>query len=423
MAVVTGVVADLLRGLYPRVLSRTLMFTRNLPDAEDAVQEAVARALSRWSAQTLPEAPEAWLLRVATNVHRDRLRKDKWEVSAHDALETLAQLSPWVRVAVGDPEVASGWKDELLRLVFACCHPALETGESAALCLSTVMGLSVGEVALAFVTEPRSMEQRLTRARRRLRERGDAEGAHPERSLDRLEAVLRVIHLLFNEGYWSSDPTTPIRTDLCRLALGLAHSLAELFPREPEALALLALLLLHDARREARLGAEGDPVSLPEQDRSRWDQAVIVRATQILEAALALGRRGPFQIEAAIAATHCRASDAEETDWPEIAALYALLEALRPTPAVRVNRAFALARAHGPEAGLALLDDRNAPTTDTYPYVHLVRGTLLAELGRHAEARACLNQALRGARNGAESAQIAARIEQLPTPDRANPSC
>ncbi len=405
--------ADVLRRIYPRVLARTLAFTRSLPEAEDAVQEAVVRALSSWSNRGAPDSPEAWLLTVATNAHVDRIRKGRWEVPRQDALETLAEMSPWVRIAVGEPDVVRGWKDELLRLVFACCHPALESGESAALCLSTVVGLSTGEVAAAFVAEPRSMEQRLTRARRRLRERGDPDGTTPERSHDRLEAVLRVIHLLFNEGYWSSDDAAPIRADLCRLAIGLAHSLAEEFSNEPEVLALLALLMFHDARRDARLGTSGNPVPLPEQDRARWDQTAIAEATKILNVALAMSRQGPLQIEAAISATHCRARCAGETDWREIAALYGLLEELRPTPAVRVNRAFATARAKGPHAGLALLDDRSSIDASGYPYVHLVRGTLLAELGRIEEARASLRQARGMARNSAESAQIDQPIARL----------
>jgi RNA polymerase sigma-70 factor, ECF subfamily len=297
--------------------------------------------------------------------------------------------------------------------VFACCHPSLEPGESAALCLSTVVGLSINEIALAFVSEPRSMEQRLTRARRRLRQRGNPDGTTLERSLDRLDAVLRVIHLLFNEGYWSSDETAPIRADLCRLSIGLAHSLAEAFPHEPEALALLALLIFHDARRGARLGATGDPVPLPEQDRSRWDRAAITQATRILDAALAMSRRGPLQIEAAISATHCQAFTAADTNWHEISALYGLLEELRPTPAVRVNRAFAAARSHGPQAGLALLDDRSTIDASTYPYVHLVRGTLLAELGRMEEAVTSLREAERAARNCAEAAQIGDQIARV----------
>ena len=405
--------ADILRRVYPRVLARALSFTRTLPDAEDAVQEAVVRALTTWPEQGAPGSPEAWLFTVAKNAHRDRLRKGTWEEPRHDALETLAQMSPWARIAVGEPEVNRGWKDELLRLVFACCHPSLEPGESAALCLSTVVGLSIPEIALAFVSEPRSMEQRLTRARRRLRERGNPDGESLERSLDRLDAVLRVIHLLFNEGYWASGEGAPIRAELCRLAIGLAHSLAQAFPQEPEVLALLALLMLHDARRDARLAATGAPVPLPDQDRSRWDRAAITEATKILDAALAMSRRGPLQIEAAISATHCQASSAADTNWNDIAALYGLLEELRPTPAVRVNRAFAVARAHGPRAGLALLDDRSTIDASSYPYVHLVRGTLLGELGRVDEARASLRKAERAARNAAEAAQIADQLARL----------
>lgn len=404
--------AALLRRAYPRVLSRIMALTRSLPEAEDAVQEAIVRALAAWPERGVPDAPEAWLQTVAANVHRDRLRKAGWERPAQEALEALAHMSPWARIAVGEPEVARGWKDELLRLVFACCHPCLEPGESAALCLSTVVGLSTKEVALAFVAEARSMEQRLTRARRRLRERGDPEGTCPEQAAERLDPVLRVVQLLFNEGYWSSDEEAPIRADLCRLALGLAHALAETFPREPEVLGLLALLLFHDARREARLGPNG-PVPLPEQDRAKWNADAIVRATHVLDQALALARVGPLQIEAAISASHCHAPHAADTDWPQIAALYASLEALRPTAAVRVNRAFAVARADGPAVGLALLEERCGVDVERYPYVHLVRGSLLKELGAPERARAALEQARCCARNAAEQRQVEAQIAQL----------
>lgn len=405
--------ADVLRRAYPRVLARTLAFARSLPEAEDAVQEAVARALTSWNERGMPEAPEAWLSTVAANVHRDRIRKGRWEAPEHDALETLAQMSPWVRIALGEQEIARGWKDELLRLVFACCHPALPPGESAALCLSTIVGLSTREVALAFVVEPRTMEQRLTRARRRLREHGDPDGTSPERSRDRLPAVLRVIHLLFNEGYWSSDDAAPIRAELCRLAIGLARSLADVFADEPEVLGLLALLRLHDARREARIEA-GQAVPLPEQDRSRWDRAAIEQARALLERALALGQPGPMQLEAAISAVHCEAETAAATDWRRIAALYEQLEGMRPTPAVRINRAFSVARVDGPLAGLALLEAMTDVERD--PYVHLVRGALLAEAGQTSAARASLVAARDVARNAAERTQIQARIAALEEP-------
>ena len=401
--------AEVLRRAYPRVLARTLAFVRSLPEAEDAVQEAVARALTSWD-RGMPEAPEAWLSTVAANVHRDRIRKGRWEAPEHDALETLAQMSPWVRIAVGEHEIARGWKDELLRLVFACCHPALPPGESAALCLATIVGMSTREVALAFVVEPRTMEQRLTRARRRLRERGDPEGTTPERSQDRLPAVLVVVHLLFNEGYWSSDDAAPVRGDLCRLAIGLARSLADTFGDAPEVLGLLALLRLHDARREART-ADGEAVPLPEQDRGRWDRGAIEEARTLLERALELGRPGPMQLEAAISAVHCEAETAADTDWPRIAALYEQLELVRPTPAVRINRAFAVARAEGAAAGLALLDA--TMDVDRDPYIHLVRGTLLAEAGQTEAARTSLVAARDVARNATERAQIEARLAAL----------
>lgn len=406
-------VTETLRRLYPRVLAKTLGAVRSLPDAEDAVQEAVARALATWPHQGRPEVPEAWLVTVAHNAFLDRARRAARLELREDALEALAQMNPWVRVAVGEPEIERGWKDELLRLLFACCHPALEVGESAALALATIVGLSTKEIAAAFVVTPRTMERRLTRARQRLRERGDPDGAVPERSLDRLDAVLQTIVLLFNEGYWSSDDDAPIRAELCRLAIGLAHSLCEAFPSQAEPLGLLALLRFHDARRSGRYDQAGAPVPLPKQDRTRWDRAAIATATALLDQALRLGRTGPLQIEAAISAVHCRAETAEATDWDEIAALYAALERFRPTPAVRVNRAFAVGRARGPSAGLELLEDAQGPDVGGYPHVHLVRGALLEELGRAQEARAALLKARDHARNAAERAQVDARLAKL----------
>jgi RNA polymerase sigma-70 factor (ECF subfamily) len=263
------------------------------------------------------------------------------------------------------------------------------------------------------------MEQRLTRARARLRARGDPDGVEPARSRERLDAVCRVIHLLFNEGYWSSDSAMPIRAGVCRLAIGLARSLAEVFPDDAEALGLLALLLFHDARRVARHAADGTSLPLPEQDRKRWDRRGIAEATELLEHAVALGEPGPYQLEAAISATHCDAEHADDTRWSEIADLYARLEALRPTPAVRVSHAFAVARARGAEAGLALLDVNDEIRADTDPYVHLVRGVLLAELGERDRARASLRAARDVARNPVEGAQIDDRIAAL---DREEPA-
>lgn len=386
---------------YALLIYRTVPLSEPIPE------------LTTWPEKGAPDSAEAWLLTVAANAHRDRLRRGRREELREDALEALAQMSPWARMALGEVEIARGWKDELLRLLFACCHPSLEVGESAALALSTVIGLSVREIAAAFLIPPRSMEQRLTRARQRLRERGDYEGARPAEAHDRLAPVLRVVHLLFNEGYWSGSDAAPIRSELCRLALGLAKSLAEAFPSEPEVAGLVALLSLHDARRRARLDDTGVPIPLPEQDRTRWDHHAIVQATALLERALAEQKPGPFQIEAAISALHCRAGTADETDWQEIAALYALLESFRPIAAVRVNRAFAVARASDAAAGLALLDDDSTIDANDYAYVHLVRGSLLEELGRTEEARDSLQRALAHAHNQAERTQIAARLRSL----------
>ena len=404
--------AEAIRRVYPSVLAKVLGFTRSLADAEDAVHDAIERALKSWSETGAPDSAEAWLVAVAENAHRDRLRRSKRTEGLGEAIDVLAQLSPWARIAVAEPDVLRGWKDELLRLLFVCCHPALEDGESAALALSTIVGLSTDEIAKAFVVAPRSMEQRLTRARQRLREKGDVDGTTPERGHDRLGAVLRTIHLLFNEGYWSSADDAPIRADLCRLAIGLARSLVETFSNEPEAAGLLALLTLHDARRDARIDEQGNPVALPDQDRARWDHEAIRRATELLDRTLGAGAPGPLQTEAAIAAVHCQARTAEETDWPEIASLYALLEGFRPTPAVRVNRAFALGKAKGPSEGLLLLSQSDVDV-NTYPYVHLVHAALLEEAGQTVDARVALEEAARRARNEHERRQIAERLSRL----------
>jgi len=260
------------------------------------------------------------------------------------------------------------------------------------------------------------MEQRLTRARQRLRDQAEYDDATLADKA-RVPAVLTTLHLLFNEGYWSSGSDAPIRADLCRLALGLCRSLHEALPEESEAAGLMALMMLHEARRGGRLDEHDDPVPLPEQDRTRWDHSAIAAATKLLEDTLASGAPGPFQVEAAISVVHTRATSADATDWQQIAALYALLENLRPTPAVRVNRAYAVSRALGPLAGLALLDDSALIDANAYPYVHLVRGTLLAELNRTDEARAALTLAGRDARNAAERNQILRQLER-PLPNR-----
>jgi RNA polymerase sigma-70 factor (ECF subfamily) len=405
--------ADELRALYPRVLAKTLAFAHRLPDAEDAVQEALERALETWPQKGAPDSPEAWLVSVAANCHRDRLRSGAREMRHSDALATLAEMSPWVQGAIAAQEVARGWKDDLLRLLFACCHPSLDAGESAALALSTVLGLSSAEIARAFAVAPRSMDQRLTRARRRLRERGDYEAPRTDAARGRLPAVLAAIYLLFNEGYWSSDDEAPIRVDLCRLAVGLGRSLGAAFSREPEVLGLLALMILNEARRPARLDHSRAPVPLPEQDRSLWDRDAIAQGRALLDGALRADAPGRFQLEAAISMAHCLAVTAADTDWQAIAGLYALLERAHPSVGVRSNRAFAVARAHGAHEGLALLDEIETADLADYPYLHLVRGELLDEVGQPEAAVEALVRAADGARNAHEARQIQDRMERI----------
>jgi RNA polymerase sigma-70 factor (ECF subfamily) len=383
------------------------------------VQDAVERALATWPRTGLPDSKEAWLVSVAANCHRDRVRRGKREERHADALAALADMSPWIQGAIAWPEIERGWKDDLLRLIFACCHPSLEVGESAALALATVLGLTSREVAAAFGVARRAMDQRLTRARRRLRERGDYDAPSVHAAEDRLESVLAVIHLLFSEGYWSTCDDAPIRGELCRLAIGLGRSLYEILPSAPEVIGLLALMTLHEARRPARLDPAGRPVPLWAQDRSRWDREAIITGTALVEKAIAAGAGGPYPIEAAISAVHSSAKTAADTDWSEIAELYGLLEQVRPTAAVRANRAFAVARACGVDAGLRVLDEIGPRIAGQDHDVALVRGALLEEVDRLDEAVASLEDAVVRARNADEARQIRERIERIQARRRA----
>ena len=407
-------VAEALRAAYPKALSRVLRRLRDLPASEDAVQEAVARALERWPEDGIPDAPAAWLTTVAQNHHTDGLRKHQTRDHYQDVLSELATRAPFSERLVSEPEAAR-WDDDMLRLVFTCCDPLLSLEEQTALSLATVAGLTTEEIARAFLVAPRTMEQRLTRARRRLKERrGRYEVPAPELAPERLDAALAAIHFLFNEGYWSAASDDPIRADVTNVALSLASSLDTLLPSHPEVRGLLALLLLHAGRMPARLGDDGQPLSLEQQDRSRWHSETIDEACALLREALDRRRPGPYQIEAAIAAVHCSSPSAEATDWREIAVLYESLEKYRASPIVRVNRAFAVGRAHGAKAGLALLEEvMDHPALETYPYAHLVRGVLCEELGETEEARASLERASEFATSAAEREQIEARLARI----------
>jgi len=309
-----------------------------------------------------------------------------------------------------------GWLgDDRLRLIFTCCHPALGLDAQVALTLRTLGGLTTSEIARALLVPEPTLGQRLFRAKRKIREAEIPYQVPPAHLLpERLDAVLAVIYLIFNEGYTASAGEALIRRELCAEAIRLSRALAELMPDEPEVGGLLALLLLHDARQAARVSADGAPVLLADQDRSRWDQAEIAEGCALVERVLRAGRPGPYQLQAAIAALHAEATTADATDWPQIAALYGLLAKVNPSPVVDLNRAAAIAMADGPAYGLALIDRPEvAGALEDYRWLHVARADLLRRLERFEEAQAAYTRALELAENGAERTHLEQRLAEV----------
>lgn len=376
--------------------------------AEELVQDAFVEALEHWQDEGIPPNPGGWLTTTAWRKAIDRQRRAG---VARDKLALLAVTQE--RTAPGLAEPDADADDDLLSLVFACCHPALPADSQVALTLRTVCGLTTGEIAAAFLVSEQTMGQRLSRARRSLRDAGVlVRIPEPEELGERLAAVLAVVYLVFNEGYLASAGRAPARRDLAARAVSLARLLHRLMPREPEVLGLLALLLLHESRAAARFDGWGRLIRLAEQDRGRWDAGLAQEATSLLDRAIAMRRPGPYQVQAAIAALHAAAPDYSSTDWRQIRLLYGRLQIMTPSPVVRLNLAVATRFVVGPEAALAEIEPL-AAELDDYRLFHAVRAELLTAVGRTAEAKAANERALALAVNPAERELIARRLSSL----------
>ena len=382
--------------------------------AEDAVQDAFEAALASWRRDGVPARPGAWLTTAARRKAIDRLRRAR---ATEGRAERLAELMRLDEAAEDEPEMdePTAIGDDRLRLIFTCCHPALGLEAREALTLRALGGLSATEIARAFLVEEPAMRKRLSRAKAKIADAAIPYRVPPDEELpERLRGVLRVVYLIFNEGYVRTGGEELVRADLCAEAVRLATLLAELMPDEAEVWGLLALLALHDARRAARTDAEGRFVALGEQDRSRWDEAGLARGHEALARAIRLGPPGPYALQAAITALHVEAPDPEETDWAQVAALYARLAELDPSPVVAVNHAAAVGFAAGPERGLSLLEPLLAdPKLERYAPLHATHADLLRRQGDAAGAAAAYERAASVSANPVERDELLRRRARL----------
>jgi RNA polymerase sigma-70 factor (ECF subfamily) len=395
----------------PRALAALLRYFRDLDIAEEAVQDACLRALRTWPKNSPPRDPEAWLIMVGRNAAIDATRRRRKQEPLPPE-ETISDLED-AETALAERLDDAHYRDDILRLLFICCHPELPATQQIALALRIVSGLTVPEIARAFLVSESAMEQRITRAKRRVAEaRVPFEAPGASERVERIAAVAAVIYLIFNEGYSASGGEMHVRAGLCEEAIRLARLLLRFFPAEPEIMGLAALLMLQHARTPARLDADGAIVLLEDQDRGLWDRAMIAEGLALLDKAMRHRSPGPYQVQAAIAALHARATRPQDTDWAQIDALYATLEQMQPSPVITLNRAVAVSKVRGAAPALDMIEPL-AEQLGGYFYFFGVKGGLLLQLGRAEEARVAFDQAIARANTVAEAMHIRMQIDRL----------
>jgi len=396
-------VEQVFREEYGRAVAVLVRRFGDIDVAEEAVQDAFVEALRRWPDSGIPPSPAGWIITTARNRAVDRLRREASRADRHAQAALLH--------AAAEPRDEGAVKDERLRLIFTCCHPALAPAAQVALTLRLLGGLTTTEIARAFLVPEVTMAQRIVRAKGKIRDAGIPYRVPAEEDLQaRVRAVMAVIYLVFNEGYTASSGESLIREDLATEAIRLGRIVAELMPREPDATGLVALMLLIHARRQARVGADGNLVLLADQDRSLWDRALGAEGQELVRRCLTINRPGPYQLQAAIQAVHSDADRAQETDWWQILQLYNQLMVVAPSPVVELNRAVALAEVEGPDAALGLVDTLNL---EGYYLYHSIRADLLRRRGRDAEAALAYERALALTDNRAEREFLGRRLREV----------